>query len=103
MRIVKRFKIVKFMSQIRVGLMAAILTCVAPVIETGYLSGVQQYLMVLPRNYVVALLLQVFVVYRFGTFVPGKYRRLKQTVSIAEKKSPHVRGVLYQFCQGQFV
>ncbi len=84
MRIVKRFQIVKFMPLIRVGLMVAILTCVAPVIEMGYLPGAQQYLMALPRNYVVALLLQVFVAYRFGTFVLGKYRQLKQTISIAE-------------------
>lgn len=84
MRIAKRFQIMKFMPLIRVGAMATILTCVAPVIETGYLPGVQQYLMALPRNYIVALLLQVFVAYRFGVFVLAKYRQSKAKVNIAE-------------------
>lgn len=84
MRIVKKFQIMKFMPLIRVGMMAAILTCVAPVIETGYLPGTQQYLMALPRNYIVALLLQVLVAYRFGVFVLARYRQSREKVNLAK-------------------
>ncbi len=84
MRIVKKFQIMKFMPLIRVGMMAAILTCVAPVIETGYLPGTQQYLMALPRNYIVALLLQVLVAYRFGVFVLARYRQSREKVNLVK-------------------
>jgi len=84
MRIVKRFDIMKYMPLMRVGLMATILTGLAPVIETGYLPGASQYLLALPRNYIVALLLQVFVAYRLGMMVLGKYRRIKASVNVAK-------------------
>ena len=84
MRFVNRYNIQKFMPLFRVGLMAMILTCVAPVIETGYAPDFGQYLMALPRNYLVALLLQVFVAYRLGMKVLAKYRQIKSNVNVAK-------------------
>ena len=84
MRFVNRYNIQKFMPLFRVGLMAMILTCVAPVIETGYAPDFGQYLMALPRNYLVALLLQVFVAYRLGMKVLAKYRQIKSSVNVAK-------------------
>lgn len=84
MRFVNRYTIQKFMPLFRVGLMAMILTCVAPVIETGYAPDFGQYLMALPRNYLVALLLQVFVAYRLGMKVLAKYRQIKSSVNVAK-------------------
>lgn len=84
LRFVNRFNIQKYMPLFRVGMMAMILTGLAPVIETGYAPGVSQYLMALPRNYIVALGLQVFVAYRFGCWALGKYRLQKASVNIAK-------------------
>lgn len=84
MRFVNRYNIQKFMPLFRVGLMAMMLTCVAPVIETGYAPDFGQYLMALPRNYLVALLLQVFVAYRLGMKVLAKYRQIKSSVNVAK-------------------
>lgn len=84
MRFVNRYNMQKFMPLFRVGLMAMILTCVAPVIETGYAPDFGQYLMALPRNYLVALLLQVFVAYRLGMKVLAKYRQIKSSVNVAK-------------------
>lgn len=84
LRFVNRFGIQKYMPFIRVGLMAGILTMLAPVIETGFVPGATQYFTALPRNYVVALVLQVFVAYRFGCWTLGKYRMLKSSVNIAK-------------------
>ena len=84
LRIVNRFNIHKFMPLIRVGLMAMILTGLAPVIETGYAPKLSQYLMALPRNYIVALLLQVFVAYRMGMAMLMRYRMIKSRVSMAK-------------------
>ncbi len=74
MRFVRRFNIIKYMPFFRVGLMAGILTFVAPVIETGYAPDLARYCVALPRNYIAALLLQVFVAMRFGLFVLGAWR-----------------------------
>lgn len=76
LRIVKKLNSFKFMPFIRVGFMAAILTWLAPVLETGYAPGFFQYIMALPRNYMAALLLQIFVAYRFGLYALIKYRSL---------------------------
>lgn len=84
LRFVNRFNIQKYMPLFRVGMMAMILTGLAPVIETGYAPGLSQYLMALPRNYIVALGLQVFVAYRFGCWTLGKYRLQKASVNIVK-------------------
>ncbi|MBP3397859.1 MAG: hypothetical protein J6K82_02925 [Alphaproteobacteria bacterium] len=84
MRGLQRVNKMKYMPLVRVGLMAAILTGLAPVIETGYAPSVVQYFMALPRNYVVALLLQVFVAYRFGSWVLVRSRMLKSGLNVAK-------------------
>ncbi len=78
MRIVGKYNIFKYMPFIRVGMMAGILTFLAPIIETGYAPDWVRYCIALPRNYIAALLLQVFVALRFGLFVLGRYRKLKK-------------------------
>jgi len=74
MRIVRKYNIVKYMPFLRVAIMAAILTFFAPVLETGYIPAFSQYITALPRNYIVALFLQVFVALRFGLGVLSVYR-----------------------------
>ena len=73
-RLVSRRNIHKYMPFIRVGLMAGILTFAAPLLEAGHLIGVRQYLMAAPRNYIAALLLQIFIAMRIGLFVFAKYK-----------------------------
>ena len=84
MRMVDKFNIQKYMPLFRVGLMAMILTALAPIIKTGYAPGAPQYLMALPRNYVVALVLQVFIAYRFGSYVLQRYKIARQSVNISK-------------------
>lgn len=74
-RFVMRHGIAKFMPFIRVGAMAAILTFLAPLIETGYMISLSRYLVALPRNYVAALILQVFVALPFGLYVLERFRQ----------------------------
>ncbi len=84
LKLINRFGIHKYMPFIRVGIMAAILTALAPVIETGVAPNAGQYFMALPRNYVVALALQVLVAYRLGCFVLGKYKNMKASINVAK-------------------
>ncbi|MBR2511058.1 MAG: DUF2798 domain-containing protein [Alphaproteobacteria bacterium] len=84
MKIVNRYSVHKFMPLIRVGLMAGILTGLAPVIETGFLPNLSQYLVALPRNYIVALLLQVLIAYKFGVYVLVRYRMVKSSINISK-------------------
>lgn len=84
MRILRRVNKMKYMPLLRVGLMAAILTGLAPVIETGYAPSFGQYFMALPRNYVVALFLQVFIAYRFGSWVLMRSRMVKSDVNVVK-------------------
>lgn len=79
-RFVRRFDIGKYTPFMRVGVMAIILTGLAPVIETGFMPGATQYAMALPRNYIAALLLQVFIAMPLGLMMLGKYRRIKSDV-----------------------
>ncbi|MBQ8294503.1 MAG: hypothetical protein IJX89_03905 [Alphaproteobacteria bacterium] len=84
-RIVAKYNIYKYMPFIRVGIMAGILTGLAPVIETGVIPHLSQYLMALPRNYIAALLLQVFIALPFGLYVLGLWRAIhKQNVNVAK-------------------
>lgn len=82
--ILKKYNAMKYMPWLRVGLMAAILTGLAPLIETGFVPKIGQYLMALPRNYIVALILQVFIAYRLGSAVLEKYRTVKSKVNIVK-------------------
>lgn len=84
LRFVRRFNIMKFMPLFRVGIMAVILTGLAPVIETGFAPDLSQYLMALPRNYIVALILQVGVAYRFGCAVLGRYQMYHSVPNVAK-------------------
>lgn len=73
-RIVSKFQIFKLMPFIRVGCMAAVLTFLAPIVESGFIVPWQLYLVALPRNYVLALIFQIFLAMPFGLYVLAKYR-----------------------------
>ena len=57
MRFVRRYHVEKFMPLFRVGLMAGILTFLAPYVEAGFVIGWDWYIRAFPRNYIVALVL----------------------------------------------
>lgn len=86
-KIASRYHIEKFQPLYRVFLMVAILTFVAPIIESWghHIVSGGQYLMALPRNYIAALLLQVFVAMPFGSMVLGRYRRMFAVVTAARR------------------
>ncbi len=64
----------KYMPFIRVGIMAGILTFVAPILESGRIVSFAQYITALPRNYICALFLQIFVAMRLGRRVFAWYK-----------------------------
>lgn len=76
MNFVRRHNIMRAMPFIRVAIMAGVLTFVAPIIESGTVISAHQYAMAAPRNYIAALLLQVFIALPFGLFVLSRARRL---------------------------
>lgn len=77
-KIVSKYNIMKFMPFIRVAIMAGILTFVAPIIEGGRIISPNMYLHALARNYLVALMLQIFVAMRMGMFVFNWYLLIVQ-------------------------
>lgn len=72
--VVRRIGNYKYMPLIRVAIMAGILTFVAPIIEGGHVISLGQYLRAVPRNYIAALILQVFIALRIGVYVFGRYK-----------------------------
>lgn len=76
-RFVMRHNILKWTPVFRVGLMAGILTFVAPILEAGHIISLHQYLVAVPRNYIAALALQVFVAMRIGMYVFRRYKLAK--------------------------
>lgn len=76
MHFVKKHDIVRAMPFIRVAIMAGVLTFVAPIIESGTVISAYQYIMAAPRNYVAALILQLFFALPLGLCVLGWVRRL---------------------------
>lgn len=83
-RFVRKYNIGKYTPLVRVGVMAIILTGLAPVIETGYVPGATQYAMALPRNYIAALLLQVLIAMPLGLAALAKFRNIKSRVAISK-------------------
>ena len=83
-RIVEKLRRPQLMPFIRVGFMAGILTALAPVIETGIVVPWRMYLIALPRNYVAALIVQVFVAMRIGLYVLAKYRALQNRATVSK-------------------
>ena len=77
-KFVARHNIYRWMPVIRVGLMAGILTFVAPILEAGRIVSMHQYLTAVPRNYIAALILQVFVAMRIAMFVFAKYKTISE-------------------------
>lgn len=75
MRIVRKHNIMRAMPFLRVAIMAATLTFVAPILESGVIISGSQYLMAAPRNYIAALLLQILIALPFGMFVLELARR----------------------------
>lgn len=75
-RFVRRYNIMRAMPIFRVALMAGILTFLAPIIESGTVISAHQYLMAAPRNYIVALALQVLIALPFGLYVLAQYRKV---------------------------
>lgn len=75
MGFVQRHNIMRAMPFMRVAIMAGVLTFVAPLIESGTLISSHQYVIAVPRNYVAALMLQIFIALPLGLFVLGRMRR----------------------------
>lgn len=76
MRIIRKYNIMRAMPFIRVAIMAGILTFFAPILESGTVITAHQYIMAAPRNYIAALLLQIFIALPFGMFVLSRARRI---------------------------
>jgi len=76
MNFVRRHNIMRAMPFIRVAIMAGVLTFVAPIIESGTVISAHQYLMAVPRNYLAALALQIFIALPAGMFVLGRARSI---------------------------
>lgn len=76
MKLVRRYNIMRAMPFVRVAIMAGTLTFVAPIIESGLIVSGAQYLMAAPRNYIAALLLQLFVALPLGLYVLGVWRQV---------------------------
>lgn len=75
MRFIRKYDIMRAMPFIRVAIMAGILTFFAPILESGTVISGHQYIMAAPRNYIVALLLQIFIALPFGMLVLARARR----------------------------
>lgn len=76
-KITEKFSVRKYMPFFRVLFMAATMTFVAPLMQSGHIVSLSHYIIAFCINYVVALFLQVFIAMRFATFLLGKYRLLK--------------------------
>lgn len=77
MAISQKYNTWKYQPLYRVLMMAGILTFVAPIVESfgaNIVSGAQ-YLTALPRNYMLALVLQVLVAMPLGNYVLGAYQK----------------------------
>ena len=83
-RFVRKFNIYRYTPFIRVGVMAAILTFLAPLIETGFVVSLGRYVMALPRNYIAALLLQILVAMPLGLLVLARYRKLVSSLIVSK-------------------
>lgn len=73
-KIVAKFKCYKIMLPLRVLMMAGILTFLAPIIESGTIVSGTQYIMTLPRNYILAFLLQRYIAFPLGVQAMLKLR-----------------------------
>lgn len=58
---VMRFGLMKYTPFIMTACMAGTMTFVAPIIETGHVINLSQYIIAFPRNYIIAFLLQNLV------------------------------------------
>ena len=70
---VQRVCVPRYMIFMRVGMMAGILTFIAPILESGYVPTFMRYITALPRNYIIALITQAFIAMPFGMYVLGMY------------------------------
>ena len=77
-KIANKYNIQKYQPLFRVAAMAGLLTFVAPLVESfgTHIVSFNQYITALPRNYIVALFLQVAVAMPLGCVVLAKYRKL---------------------------
>ena len=57
-RVAVRFGLMRYIPFIMTACMAGTMTFVAPIIETGHVINLVQYLIAFPRNYIAAFLLQ---------------------------------------------
>ncbi len=73
-KIVEKFKCYKIMLPLRVFMMAGILTFLAPIIESGNIVSGAQYLTALPRNFVLAFMLQRYIALPIGIQTMLKFR-----------------------------
>lgn len=77
MNISRKYNTWKYQPLYRVLMMAGILTFFAPIVESfgENIVSAHQYLMALPRNYIIALFLQVVIAMPLGNYVLGVYQR----------------------------
>lgn len=78
--ITKKFNAYRYMAVIRVAFMAAIITFMVPLLQTGHIMSFGHYLTAFVFNYIAAFILQVFVAIRFAIFVLGRVRTLTNVV-----------------------
>lgn len=78
MAISKKYNTWKYQPLYRVLMMAGILTFVAPIVESfgENVVSAHQYLMALPRNYILALFLQIVIAMPLGNYVLGEYQHM---------------------------
>lgn len=80
-RAIRRGMNSRYMPLLRVGIMAGILTFLAPIIESGIVPPVHQYIVAFPRNYVAALILQIFVARHMGMGALSVFRARHAAIS----------------------
>ena len=73
--LIEKLNIRRAMPIIRVAMMAGILTFVAPILEAGRIVSLHQYLTAAPRNYIIALLVQVLIAMPAGLMVLARYKK----------------------------
>lgn len=68
-RVAVRFGIMRYIPFMMTACMAGTMTFVAPIIETGHMINLIQYLVAFPRNYIVAFVLQNMLAMPFAVHI----------------------------------
>ena len=68
-RVAVRFGVMRYIPFMMTACMAGTMTFVAPIIETGHMINLIQYLVAFPRNYIVAFVLQNVLAMPFAVHI----------------------------------